>query len=177
MKRFQEFFYGRLHPFLLSSIAGLLTVAQIALAFFVHGPGFEAAAWAGWICLWTSGIFGMLPIITFRRKGGVPSGESYLKTTVLVDSGIYAIVRHPQGGTAWLLINLGVMLVAQHWSSVVLGLVSMALVYADTFKADRTCIEKFGAAYSRYMERVPRVNFVIGIVRLVLCRMRGEQTC
>ena len=142
-------------------------MAQIALAFFLRRPGPEALEWAGWICLWTSAIFGMLPIITFRRKGGVPRGESYIKTTVLVDTSIYAIVRHPQGGTAWLLINLGVMLIAQHWTSVVLGLVSMGLVYADTFKADRYCIEKFGDEYKRYMERVPRVNFVAGIIRLV----------
>jgi len=165
MKRFEEFLYS-LHPFLLSSIAGVLTVAQIVLAFFLHQPGSEALEWAGWICLWTSAIFGVLPIITFRRKGGVAEGESYMKTTVLVDTGIYAIVRHPQGGTAWLLINLGVMLIAQHWSSVVLGLVSLVLVYADTFKTDQYCIEKFGDAYRRYMERVPRVNFVAGIVRL-----------
>ncbi len=165
MKRFEEFLYS-LHPFLLSSIAGVLTVAQIVLAFFLHQPGSEALEWAGWICLWTSGIFGLLPVITFRRKGGVADGESYMKTTVLVDTGVYAIVRHPQGGTAWLLINLGVMLIAQHWSSVILGLASLVLVYADTFKTDQYCIEKFGDAYRRYMERVPRVNFVAGIVRL-----------
>ena len=166
MKRFQEFLYS-LHPFLLSSIAGTLTVAQIILAFFFNLPSSEALEWAGWICVWTSAIFGVLPIITFRRKGGVAKGESYMKTTILVDTGIYAIVRHPQGGTAWLLINLGVMLVAQHWSSVVLGLVSMVLVYSDTFKADQSCIEKFGDEYRRYMGRVPRVNFVAGIMRLV----------
>jgi protein-S-isoprenylcysteine O-methyltransferase Ste14 len=166
MKRFPEFLYS-LHPFLLSSIAGTLTVAQIILAFFFNQPGSEALEWAGWICLWMSAIFGVLPIITFRRKGGVAKGESYMKTTVLVDTGIYAIVRHPQGGTAWLLINLGVMLVAQHWTSVVLGLVSMGLVYADALKADQYCIEKFGDDYRRYMERVPRVNFVAGIIRLL----------
>jgi len=165
MKHFEEFLYS-LHPFLLSSIAGVLTVAQIVLAFFLHQPGSEALEWAGWVCLWTSGIFGMLPVITFRRKGGVADGESYTKTTVLVDTGVYAIVRHPQGGTAWLLINLGVMLIAQHWSSVVLGLASLVLVYADTFKTDQYCIEKFGDEYERYMEKVPRVNFVAGIVRL-----------
>jgi len=171
MKRFQEFLYG-LNPWLLSSIAGVLTVAQIALAFFLHRPGLEALEWAGWICLWTSAIFGWLPIVTFRRKGGVAKGESYMKTTVLVDTGIYAIVRHPQGGTAWLLINLGVMLIAQHWTSVVLGLASMGLAYLDTFKADQYCIEKFGDTYRRYMKRVPRVNFVAGIVRLLRHRMR-----
>jgi protein-S-isoprenylcysteine O-methyltransferase Ste14 len=166
MKRVEELLYS-LHPLLLSSIAGVLTVVQIVLAFFVHRTGSEAIEWAGWICLWTSAIFGMLPILTFRRKGGVAKGESYMKTTVLVDTGIYAIVRHPQGGTAWLLINLGVMLIAQHWSSVILGLISMALAYVDSFKADQVCIEKFGDAYIGYMERVPRVNFVKGIVRLL----------
>ena len=166
MKRFQESLYS-LHPFLLSSVASVLTVAQIIMAFFFNLPGSEALEWAGWICVWTSAIFGVLPIITFRRKGGVAKGESYMKTTALVDTGIYAIVRHPQGSAAWLLINLGVMLIAQHWTSVVMGLVSMGLVYVDTFKADQSCIEKFGDDYKRYMQKAPRVNFVAGIIRLV----------
>jgi protein-S-isoprenylcysteine O-methyltransferase Ste14 len=90
-----------------------------------------------------------------------------MKTTTLVDTGIYAIVRHPQGDTAWLLINLGVILIAWHWTSAVLGLFSMSLVYADIFKSDQYCIGKFGDAYERYMKKVPRVNFVVGIIRLV----------
>ena len=171
MKRFQEFIYS-LHPFLLSPIAGVLTVTQVVLAFFLHQAGSKALEWAGWVCLWLAAIFGWLPIITFRRKGGMAKGESYMKTTVLVDTGIYAIVRHPQGGTAWLLINLGVMLIAQHWTSVLLGLASMGLVYADAFRADQGCIEKFGDAYRRYMERVSRVNFVTGIIRLIRRRMK-----
>jgi len=171
MKRLEAFLYS-LHPFLLSSIAGVLTVAQIVLVFALKQPRLKAFEWAGWICLWTSGIFGMLPIIRFRRKGGVPKGESYMKTTALVDTGIYAIVRHPQGGTAWLLINLGVMLVAQHWISVVLGLVSMGLVYADALKTDQSCIEKFGDDYKRYMQKVPRINFVLGVIRLLQRRKR-----
>jgi protein-S-isoprenylcysteine O-methyltransferase Ste14 len=173
MKRFQEFLYS-LPPFLLASIAGVLTVAQIVLAFILRRPGPEALEWVGWICLWTSAIFGWLPIITFRRKGGVPQGQSYIKTTVLVDSGIYAIVRHPQGGTAWLLINLSVMLIAPHWSIITLGIPSMVLAYLDTLKTDQRCIEKFGDAYKRYMERVPRVNFVAGIIRLVRRSKNGK---
>ena len=172
MERFQEFLYS-LHPFLLSSVAGTLTVAQIVLAFFVHGRGFEALKWVGWICWWAGVLFAVLPIIMFRRKGGVAKGKSYMKTTVLVDTGIYAIVRHPQGGTAWLLFNLSVMLIAQHWSSMVLGLASMGLVYADAFKTDQYCIEKFGDDYKRYMQKVPRVNFLAGIIRL-LGRRKGN---
>ena len=173
MKRLQGLFYG-LHPYLLSSIAGALTVAQIVLAFLTHGPRSKALEWVGWICLWTSSIFGVLPIITFRKKGGVAKGESYIKTTVMVDSGIYAIVRHPQNGTAWLLINLGIMLVAQHWSSLVLGLVSMVLAYVDTFKADQGCIAKFGDAYRQYAHKVPRVNFLLDLMRLAGRQLQEE---
>ena len=166
MKRFQQFIYS-LPPFLLVSIASVLTVAQIVLAFFLYQPGSEALEWAGWICLWTAGFFGVLPIITFRRKGGVLKGKSYIKTTVLVDTGIYAIVRHPQMGVSWMLICPGVMLIAKHWSSVVLGVLAMVLAYLDLMKADQRCIEKFGDEYERYMQKVPRVNFVAGIIRLV----------
>jgi protein-S-isoprenylcysteine O-methyltransferase Ste14 len=171
MKSFQKLVYN-LHPYLLSSIASILTVAQIVLAFFLYRSGFIVIKWIGWIFIWTAGIFGILPIITFHRKGGVPKGKSYVNTTVLVDSGIYAIVRHPQGGTSWLLINLGVILVALHWTSLALGLTSMCLVYMDTFKTDQYCIEKFGEAYRQYMKSVPRVNFVEGIVRLIFSSKR-----
>jgi protein-S-isoprenylcysteine O-methyltransferase Ste14 len=172
MERFQKFLHS-LHPLLLSSIASVLTVAQIVLAFFLQGPSTEALQWAGWICLWTSGVFGIIPIITFRRKGDVPKGAKYIETTALVDTGIYAIVRHPQNCTAWLFINLGVMLIAWHWTSFVLGLVSMVLAYADTFKADQSCIQKFGDDYKRYMQRVPRVNFLAGSIRYLQRRRKN----
>ena len=168
-------FYG-LHLYLPSSIAGTLTVAQIVLAFLLPGPHSEVLEWIGWICLWTAGVFGVVPIIALRNTGGVAKGQSYTKTTILVESSIYAIVRHPQNGTAWLLINLGVTLIAQHWSSLVLGLASMALAYADTFKADQYCIEKFGDAYRRYVPRVPRVNFMLGLVRLAWHKASATST-
>jgi protein-S-isoprenylcysteine O-methyltransferase Ste14 len=172
MKRFQESL-NSLNPWLLCAISSTLTVAQIVLVFFLRQPGSEILEWAGWICLWTSGVFGILPIVTFRWKGGVARGDSYMKTTALVDTGIYAIVRHPQMGVTWLLICLGLMLITRHWSSVVLGVPAMVLAYLDLLKADQRCIEKFGEAYERYMERVPRVNFVAGVVRLVRRGMAG----
>ena len=173
MKRLREFVYG-LHPYTLCCIAGPLTVAQIVLAFVLRRPGSEAMRWAGWIAWWISAIFGWLPIFVLRGKGGVAKGESYVKTTKLVDTGLYAIVRHPQMGTAWLLLCFGLMLIAQHWSSVVLGLPVMLLVHLDLLKADRRLVEKFGDAYRRYMERVPRVNFVLGVVRLLQHKAVGS---
>ena len=157
-------FYN-LNRYLFSSIASVLTIIQIVLAFILYEHGMEELQSIGWICLWIAGLFGTLPVITFRRRGGVKKGESYIHTTILVDTGIYAIVRHPQNGTAWLLINLGVILIARHWSSLVLGLISMFFVYVDTFKADYYCIQKFGGQYEDYILRVPRVNFISGLIR------------
>jgi protein-S-isoprenylcysteine O-methyltransferase Ste14 len=169
MKRFREFIYN-LHPYLLCCISGTLTIAQIVLAFVLRRSGSEAVRWIGWILWWTSAVFGWLPIFTLRQKGGVPRGKSFVYTTTLVETGIYAIVRHPQMGTAWLLMCIGLMLITQHWASVALGIPAMALVHLDLVKADRRLVEKFGDAYRRYMERVPRVNFVVGIIRLIARR-------
>ena len=167
MKRFRECVHN-LHPYLLCCIWGPLIVVQIILAFILRQPGSEALRWVGWILWWTSAIFGWLPIFTLRRKGGVAKGDSFVRTTKLVDTGIYAIVRHPQMGTAGLLMCLGLMLITQHWVSVALGIPAMVLVYLDLLNADQRCIEKFGDAYRRYMQRVPRVNFLAGILRLLV---------
>jgi protein-S-isoprenylcysteine O-methyltransferase Ste14 len=97
----------------------------------------------------------------------VKAGESYMKTTTLVTSGVYSLVRHPQGGLAWLLMNLAVILVGQTWPIVFLGVGSMVLVYLDAHKTDQYCVDKFGDEYVRYMESVPRVNALSGAMRLL----------
>ena len=49
----------------------------------------------------------------------------------------------------------------------------MGLVYVDLLKADERLVEKFGDAYRGYMERVPRVNAVAGLIRLVRQRLNA----
>ena len=157
----------RLNPWLLSSVAGTLTVLQLGLCVFRSNPeGLALVRYVGYVLWAASAVFGIVPVFTLRRRGGVPEGQSYMKTTTLVTTGVYSLVRHPQGGLAWLLMNLAAMLVGQTWPIAVLGSLSMPLVYLDTKKTDQYCIEKFGDEYKRYIETVPRVNFVAGIVRL-----------
>mgnify|MGYP006288267307 CR=1 FL=1 len=78
---------------IISSI--LLTIAavgQIILAIVFHNPDDNALVInIGWGVLMLSGVFGWLPIFTFRQKGQV-EGKRYINTTVLVDSGVYGIV-------------------------------------------------------------------------------------
>jgi protein-S-isoprenylcysteine O-methyltransferase Ste14 len=167
----EKFIYNA-HPYLLVSIGTILLVLQIALAFFFHQNYSPVLINGGWVILWTAGFFGVIPIFTFRRKGRVEKGKSYMHTTKLVDTGIYAIVRHPQNGVAWVLINVGVMLIAQHWLIVVIGGLSMVCAYLDLFKEEQRCIEKFGDEYRRYMEKVPRINLLLGLIRAI--RRKGK---
>ncbi|MBN1311576.1 MAG: isoprenylcysteine carboxylmethyltransferase family protein [Anaerolineae bacterium] len=164
-------YLAQLPFYLLVWIAGALTLAQIALLFLMDVPKNETIAQIGVILWWIGAVFGWLPIFVLGRKGGVPKGKSYVHTTQLVETGLYAVVRHPQMGTAWLLMCPSLMLMTQHWASVGLGIPAMAMVYLDLLKADQRLIEKFGDAYRRYMARVPRVNFVAGILRLAWQRI------
>jgi len=111
-------------------------------------------------------VFGMMPTFEFRKKGEVKKGKSYIHTTKLVDTGIYSIIRHPQYVTLILWAIAG-MLLFQHWIIILLGLPVIPLMYIDLIKADKDAIEKFGDEYKKYMQKVPRANFLLGIFRLV----------
>jgi protein-S-isoprenylcysteine O-methyltransferase Ste14 len=142
-----------------------LTVSQVILSLFLYNrPHLSVIRNAGWIILWIAGLFGVIPTFTFREKGGVAKGRDYTHTTVLVDSGIYGVVRHPQY-LSFMLINLGLLLIAQQWPTMAMGVVAMALNYQIMVEADQAGIEKYGEEYRRYMQRVPRMNFLAGVIR------------
>ena len=151
----------------------ILIVLKIILSFFLYNQaGLPIFKHVGWITMAVSAVFGWLPIFAFRKKGEVPKRRSYIQTTVLVDSGIYAVVRHPQY-LAGILLSLALILITQHWLIAMIGVVAMVLNYLIALKADQELIEKFGDDYRRYMQKVPRVNFLLGLIRL-LRRRKGE---
>lgn len=154
------------------TIASVLLVAQYILAFFVYRlPGTPALQWVGWAIWVLSIVFGIAPILILRRRGGVAKGKSYIETTRLVDTSLYAIVRHPQY-LAGILFNLALMLLAQHWLIILLGVVSAFLIWLDIQLADEDGIEKFGEGYRQYMQSVPQINFLLGIFRYLQKRSR-----
>ena len=76
------------------------------------------------------------------------------------------VVQHPQY-LSFMLINVGLMLIAQHGLVIAMGAVAVVLNYIIALEADRAGIEKFGDAYRRYMQKVPRMNFLAGLIRLL----------
>lgn len=103
---------------------------------------------------------------TLRRKGGVQKGKDYTKTTTLVESGIYSVVRHPQF-LGWMLIYSAFIFLVPHPLIFIVGITGMVCVYLITRIEDKFNVEKFGEAYVHYMQSVPRVNFLVGLVRLL----------
>jgi protein-S-isoprenylcysteine O-methyltransferase Ste14 len=159
---------------LMATILTLAAVGQIVLAvLFYDKDGNSFVINLGWVILWISAIFGWLPILTFRRFGKVPQGKGYMNTTVLVDRGVYTIVRHPQY-LAGILMGLALPLISQHWSVTLLGIVVVIIEYMDTVNEEASCIVKFGDDYRQYMEQVPRVNFLLGIIRII--GMKGSSS-
>lgn len=155
---------------------GFLTVVQIVLSFALYyqdGAISAALRAVGWVVWALSCVFGWWPMVELRRKGGVERGRSYTRTTVLVDSGMYSLVRHPQY-LSFMLVNLALPLIGQHWLVAAIGIVGAALVRVGIVPAaDRRNVKRFGDAYRRYMERVPGVNLVAGVARLMRGRGQG----
>lgn len=144
----------------------VLLIAQLisSIMYFNYGRilSLKIVGWSFWAI---SAVSGWLPIYTLRKRGGVPKGKSYVTTTKLVDTGIYAIVRHPQflAGMLW---SLAFILIAQHWLVLVLGIPIILIWYLGIIEGDKSGIEKFGDDYKRYMQRVPQMNFLVGLIRV-----------
>jgi protein-S-isoprenylcysteine O-methyltransferase Ste14 len=148
----------------------LLTIAsigQIIFSFLRYVPdGNPNIRNAGWVVLMLSAVFGWLPIYTFRKYGGVARGSSYMRTSELVQNGVYNIVRHPQY-LAGLLMNLALWMIAQDWLVGVFGLVAAATYFGSVPLEEQDNLDKFGGAYESYRARVPCLNFVAGFVRML----------
>jgi len=159
------------------TLVSILFISQIIVGIYLLSgvSQIEILAYAGVGFYVFSGlVFGWLPVIEFRKKGGVRRGKSYIHTTQIVETGIYSIVRHPQYVTFMLWAIAG-MLLFQHWIVVLLGVPIFPLTYIDLIKADKDAIEKFGDDYTAYMKRVPRMNILIGILRLLRRRRKQSQ--
>jgi len=149
----------------------LLTVTSVgqilAAVFTYHLPVSSVLRNSGWVLLWISGIFGMLPIFTFKKLGQVKEGQSYVHTNQLVDQGVYSVVRHPQY-FAGVLISIGLMLIAPGWINLLLATMNIIQYYAGTFEEEKYLITKFGQQYIEYQKRVPRINPIWGIITRLL---------
>ena len=144
----------------------ILMFLPIVMVFaFYDYYSFDLLAYAGWILLVFSVVIIFIAGGEFRRKGGALKGESIVHTKVLVDSGVYAVVRHPQY-LGFMLFVFALVLMSQHWVSIISWITGSILIYRDVLREEQMSIEKFGDNYKCYMEKVPRMNLLLGLFRL-----------
>jgi protein-S-isoprenylcysteine O-methyltransferase Ste14 len=134
-------------------------------------PGFYLPAFIlGWIAWGIGMVLVLAPIVLFPRRGGVARGDSFVRTTQLVDSGIYSLVRHPQYLGGILSIFVTTPLLYPHWLFVVLGIPGAAILYWSAREEEKLLVTRFGDSYRSYMQRVPRMDLATGVIR----RLRGQ---
>jgi len=121
----------------------------------------------GWI-VWAFGmVLVMAPIVMFPKRGCVPRGKSFVATTRLVSTGVYAVIRHPQYTGGIYAIFVTTLLWYPHWLFAVLGVIGTFLTYLSIKEEDKRLITKFGNDYIAYMNKVPGMNIFLGIIRLL----------
>ena len=165
--------YMGVADFLPVTISWVTIVLQIILTFVLWDNYYDiyGLVIVGYIFWFFSVVCGILPIITFRRKGGVSKDSSYIKTTTLVKTGIYSIVRHPQflAGILW---SIALAFISQFWLIDVLILPVIVCTYIDSRRANDRLIQKFGQDYKVYMDEVPGLNAFCGIIKLFLRKIK-----
>jgi len=155
----------------------ILMFLPIVMVFvFYNYYSLDFLVYSAWILLTFSVVVIFLAGGELRKKGGAPKGKSIVHTTDLVDSGVYAVCRHPQY-LGFMLFVLALVLMSQHWLSVISGIIGSVLFYKDVLREEQMSVEKFGDDYRRSMKRVPRMNFLIGILRLLRRRRKQSQAC
>ena len=154
-------------------VAGALLVLAYSLLWFLDTPaGVQLLRYIGGAILAVGIVLIILPRFIFHGKGKTEKGKDWTDTTIVVDTGIYAVVRHPLY-LGWLLMYVALILLSQHWLTVIIGIPGMICVYLISRQEDQHLIEKFGDDYKDYMQKVPRMNLLVGIIRLVRRRDRG----
>ena len=150
---------------LLTTVFTLVFIFQIVMMFFIEiESNILILTYAGWI-IWVFSIyFALIPFITFKKRGDVEKGKSYIHTTKIVQHGPYAIIRHPQylGG---ILFSISITLWNPIWLNLILSTIIIILIYQWTYSEDKKLVEKFEEDYKRYKETVPRLNPILGLIK------------
>ena len=124
-------------------------------------PMIEDLMSAGWILFGIGALLYILSVIILRRRD-----EGHV-----VESGVYGLVRHPLYLGAMMMFCSHIFL-GQNWLVVVGTIVVVVCCYLLMLADEQQNVEAFGDDYNRYMQRVPRMNLLSGILRL---RQRAKQ--
>lgn len=126
----------------------------------------------GFVLVWGAMILGWQARVAFEAGDAMPEGQSWLSQARMVDSGVYGVIRHPMY-VAFSVLAVALTCFSQHWLGAVAALfVVGGLCYVMIVEENRN-VQTFGDEYVQYMQRVPRLNVLAGLVRAWRRRAEG----
>jgi protein-S-isoprenylcysteine O-methyltransferase Ste14 len=155
-------------------LAMAATLALFVGDYFVERGNDEVLSALGAAALILAIVFIFPPFYLLRKHGRVEKGKPFFFTETVVDRGLYAIVRHPQY-LGYILLVLGFSLRSQNLLTVAFGCAAIVLFYLQAVSEERFCSGQLGEEYEAYLGRVPRFNFVLGLVRYLGGRTRPQR--
>jgi len=109
-----------------------------------------------WVFFFAGSILILLSVKMLKKQ----------RSVILLNSGVYSIIRHPLYlGIIYLYI--WIIFGVQNLIITILSIAGIACLYWQMVIEDNYCIKKYGQDYRRYMNSVPRINLLQGIIRLV----------
>ena len=153
-------------PKLFAWLASAVTVSLIILTQFLPQGDDPYLRGTGVVVLLLAGVFIFAPFYLLAKHGGVEDSQTYMRARIVVDRGLYAIIRHPQY-LGYVFLACGFALLSQHWVAFLLAVVGVTFFYLQAVSEERYCRARLGEPYLQYCRRVPRFNLVLGIVRLL----------
>jgi len=144
---------------------GMLIISTIIL---YDSADLAGLVYAGWMII-AFGIIFLLCSSKSRKKG-------HAEGIGLVESGMYAFVRHPEF-LGHILIIFALVIISQHWISFIVGAILIVLLCLAMIEEEKRNIEKFGDAYRDYMKRVPRINLIAGIIKQIHKKRGNKDEC
>jgi protein-S-isoprenylcysteine O-methyltransferase Ste14 len=147
-------------------VAGNFAYAIFFLLMFIFAILFydsaklTAALYSGWL-LFAFGVCMVFLASQSRRRAREKTDPS---KNVVIETGMYAYVRHPEFFSQFFVV-FGLVFISQYWVSIVVGAVLIAFLWLAIIDEEKRNKEKFGEAYIAYMQRVPRINLIAGMIR------------
>lgn len=145
---------------ILMFIIGVVFFLNI-IAINLFPPNIEELVVTGYTIFGIGASLYILSVLTLRKKG----------VSNIVDNGIYGIIRHPLYLGAMIMFFSHIFL-GQNWITAIGTTIAIVCCYLIILSDEEQNLEKFGDDYKRYMQRVPRINFVLGIIRLLRNRFK-----
>ena len=157
----------------LTVIATLFFIAQVVWCIIAYNQVATALMVLGWILMGIS-VFGIGGLSWYAvRRQTMTEDREWLQDTVLVDTGIYEVIRHPVY-FSFMLYVISLMLISQHWITMILGIPVIAYLYWLMRLEEWANVDKFGEEYVDYMDRVPRMNIISGLKHYIEKRKESQ---